>query len=250
MKGGEMGVYDEYLTRAHWGPSEPLHIWVTRRLLLEFTRKAAILPDATHLLEIGSGTGRAGELARQMGFASYTGAEPTRALAEFCREQRGLTIIEEALPNLRSLPDSTFGAVFSMHVLEHATSYIEARTWCSEMARVVSPGGAILVAAPDVRDYGQNFWDADWSHGYPTTPQRVAQVLRDLGLCVEFEGSMHLGRVSGISAVLAHLISALLPTRLGDLVTRRVVGRPLASGFKIATLWGLVFVVARRPNDS
>jgi hypothetical protein len=39
----------------------------------------------------------------------------------------------------------------------------------------------------------------------------------------------------------------MIPTRLVDMATVKAVGRPLASGLKVATLWGLAFVVARKP---
>jgi len=244
-----LGAYDEYLGRSNWGPSEALHNWMARRILTDFIRMGRFSPEATNILEIGAGTGRAGVQARGLGFRSYTGVEPTQALAEFCRAERGLSIVEESLPNLRGLSSSSFDAVFSMHVLEHAPGYGDAWLWCQEMARVVRPGGCILVAAPDIRDYRAYFWDVDWSHGYPTTPQRVSQIMRDLGLTIQYEGNMHLGRLGGFSAATAHVASALIPTRLGDLASRRIFGRPLASGLKFAVLWGLVFVVAQRPLE-
>jgi SAM-dependent methyltransferase len=244
-----MGVYDEYLQRVSWGRAEPLHNWVSRRILKVFQRQAMLRPEVTKILEIGSGIGRVGLLARQFGYASYEGVEPTRVLAAFCRERHGLTIIEEALPNLTRVPDQTYGAVVSIHVLEHASNHHEAREWCNEMARVVQPGGAICIVAPDIRDYKQHFWDSDWSHGYPTTPQRVGQVLKDIGLSVEFQGSMHFGGINLVSAFAAHVVAALLPTGLGDSITKWIVGRPLVSGLKIALLWGNVFVVARKPTD-
>jgi hypothetical protein len=137
--------------------------------------------------------------------------------------------------------------VFSYHVLEHAPTYHAAREWCAEMMRVTRPGGSILIAAPDIRDYGTYFWDGDWSHGWPTTPRRVSQILRDLDLEVVVETSMHLGGLGPLRALGAHVASAMIPTRLVDMATVKAVGRPLASGLKVATLWGLAFVVARKP---
>ena len=242
-----MGSYDEYLERAGWDPSEPLHAWVARRLLGEFITVAELMPAQTRLLEIGTGTGRAAIQARRLGFGDYLGVEPTLALAKAARTRHGLRIVTDALPTLESLGDGDFDAVFSLHVLEHAPDYQAARQWCQELVRVTRPGGSILVAAPDVRDYGSYFWDSDWSHGWPTTPRRVGQVMRDLGLDVVSETSLHLGGRGPALALAAHLASAVIPTRLVDMATTKAVGRPLASGIKIAALWGLTFVVARRP---
>ena len=216
-------------------------------VLRAFARVANLTPSDTDILEIGAGTGRAAVQALQLGFRSYTGVEPTKNLASFLIKHHDFRVIEESLPNLKTLCDNSFDAVFSVHVLEHASSWGEANLWCQEMIRVLRPGGQILVVAPDIRDYRENFWDSDWSHGFPTTPQRVSQIFSDAELKIVYQGSMHLGRLGAVSAALAHTMSVLLPTRIGDILTRRIFGRPLVSGLKIAVLWGLVFVVARKP---
>ncbi len=241
-----MGAYDEYLDRSLWGPSEPLHRKVAARLLEVMATTGNLDISSTDLLEIGAGTGRVGVQARAMGFRSYIGVEPTSALADHCETTHGLNICRESLPELVSFEPETFDAVFSMHVLEHAPNYLAAREWCEEMKRVVKVGGIICVAAPDILDYREFFWNGDWSHGFPTTADRVAQLFRDVGLNVEFAGSLHFGRRGVAAAAVAHLLSFLIPTRLVDAMTRRLVGRPLASGIKIAALWGTVFVVGRR----
>lgn len=52
-------------------------------------------------------------------------------------------------------------------------------------------------------------------------------------------------------SVPAGLLSArIIPTRPVDVLTRRIVGRPLATVLKIATIWGLTFVIGIRPDRS
>jgi hypothetical protein len=70
------------------------------------------------------------------------------------------------------------------------------------MGGAVQPGGFVLIASPDLRDYRTSFWESDAGH------------------------------VDG----------GLIPTHPIDALTRHYVGRPLATGVKIATLWGLAFV--------
>lgn len=242
-----VGNYDEFLERASWGPSEGLHAWVSRRVLLEFIRRGGVQPSSTSLLELGTGTGRIGVQAQKLGFRSYVGVEPTARLAKYSREQLGLEVLDNALPNLTDVASDSFDAVVSMHVLEHAPTYQAAREWCVEMARVAKPRGRILIVAPEILDYREHFWDADWSHGWPTSVERVAQVSRDVGLDISYQGVMHLGHLGATHAIAAHSASFLLPTRLGDALSKKVVGRKLASGLKIAALWGMVFVIARKP---
>jgi len=241
-------TYDSYLGRSHWEPSEPLHRWVARRALVSLGVVAGRPAHECDLLEIGTGTGRVAVAAKALGYRSYVGVEPTPALAQYARDLTGATILDDRLPDLKSIPDESFDQVFSMHVLEHSSGFVEAREWCEEMLRVTRPGGHVCVVAPDIRDYRTYFWDGDWTHGYPTTPQRVSQIFTDLSYPPIHSGSMHLGGTGGVAAFLAHVGSALVPTRLGDVVSNRIFGRPLASGLKIACLWGLTFVVAQKAN--
>jgi predicted SAM-dependent methyltransferase len=93
-------------------------------------------------------------------------------LAKFSRTL-GFKVLEQELPNLPKNFENKFDRVMSLHVIEHAPTYLDARSWIAEMVRVTKPGGYVLVAAPDIRDYGNYFYNSDWSHGYPTTPARI-----------------------------------------------------------------------------
>ena len=242
-----MGQYDEYLDRTNFKYSEGLITWVHQRILKTFIRVAQLTPTEVKLLEIGSGRGTGGLIANKMAFAKYIGVEPTQALAAFSRERYGHEVVEDSLPELVSIKSDSMDATFSVHVLEHASTHLDAWSWVKEMKRVVRPGGYILICTPDAQDWGSYFWDSDWSHGYPTTPRRLTQLVQDNGLEVVYSGKMHLGSLSNWSAVIAHLVAFLLPTRIGDMLTQRIFGRPMVSGLKIAVLWGLTYVVARKP---
>ena len=239
--------YDEYLSRAQWKPSEKLHNWVASRIVAEFNKHLNI--QGKSILEIGTGTGRLANALQSWHGVLYKGIEPNSKLAEFSRSL-GYDVLEQELPNLPKNFQNKFDGVISHHVLEHAPTYLEARRWLEEMIRVTKPGGYILIAAPDIRDYGNYFFDSDWSHGYPTTPARVTQMFNDLRVSVKFSGSMHLGSTSVIATLIAHLISIVIPTKLVDFVTMRLVKRPLASGIKIAVLWGLTIVAVQKTEES
>lgn len=75
-------------------------------------------PGQTKIIEIGSGRG--GRQALQLGFNDYLGVELTPVLANHCESVHNLKIIREGLPNLISLKDESFDALFAIHVLEHA----------------------------------------------------------------------------------------------------------------------------------
>jgi SAM-dependent methyltransferase len=239
-------TYKEFLERSTWGPAENFHNWNTRAILKAFQKVSCISPDQTSIVEIGAGSGRGGRQASRLGFKDYLGIEPQLAMADHCKLVHNLRIVSEGLPNLTSIQDESFDALFAIHVLEHAPTYETALLWVKEMLRILKPGGRILLVAPDIRDCGAYFWDQDWSHGYPTTPLRVTQLLQGLDVSIEISTTIRLGSVNPFKKCLARLIALLIPTRLVDSITIRVIGRPLASGLKIATLWGSVFIVGRK----
>ena len=242
-----MEHYDEYLNRVQWKPAEKLHAWVASRIIREFDNRTGI--QGKKVLEIGTGTGRLARALKAGGVAVYKGVEPNPSLANYSRIQ-GFDVSEEELPTLPRDFQNKFDRVISLHVIEHAPTYLDAREWLKEMIRVTTPGGHILVATPDIRDYKEYFWDSDWSHGYPTTPARVTQIFNELKVDVNFSGSMHFGSTTSIAAFFAHAISFLIPTRLVDFFTKKLVSRPLASGLKIALLWGLTIVIVQVPEES
>jgi len=239
-------TYKEFLERSTWRPAENFHNWNTRSILKAFLKVSRLSPNQTKIVEIGAGSGRGGREAHRLGFNDYLGVEPTLALASHCESVHNLKIVKEGLPNLISLKDESFDALIAIHVLEHAPTYETALSWVKEMLRILKPGGKILLCAPDVRDCGAYFWDQDWSHGYPTTPWRVTQLLQGLNVSIEISTTIRLGSINPFKKCVALLVALLIPTRLVDSITMRVVGRPLASGLKIATLWGSTFIVGTK----
>jgi hypothetical protein len=102
------------------------------------------------------------------------------------------------------------------------------------------------VASPDVRDFKMSFWDLDWSHAFPTTTNNLSQIMTDLGLTVICAKRFRLGTVRALLSSLGFVLSLLLPTRLLDAISRKFVGRDLATGFQTTALWGVAFVVAQK----
>lgn len=239
-------AYGEFLRRSKRLPVERFHQWNTRAMLKKFVAVAHLQPSQTNILEIGAGTGRGAVAIQRLGFLGYTGVEPTPELADYCETTHGLAIVRQGLPHLDSIKNATFDALFAIHVVEHAPTHETAIAWCTEMLRVLKPGGSFLLVAPDIRDCGSYFWDQDWSHSFPTTPQRVSQLLSGLGATITVATTFHLGSTKLSRNFLARLISIAIPTRAIDSISTKTIGRPIASGFKIATIWGSTFVVGRK----
>ena len=139
--------------------------------------------------------------------------KPTRSFAEATRAVDSTVVVHQSsLPYLPIELKDSFDAVLTMHVMEHASSLAEARAWVKALAECLRPGGSLVVVAPDVRDYRAGFWDSDWSHGWPTTPGRIAQLVEVIGLEVTTAEVMRLGSLSPWSS-LSMLLSGLIPTR-------------------------------------
>lgn len=245
-------TYDSYANKVTWDRSERLHEWNADRLLRRFAESLAMVPSESALLEIGTGSGRIARAAATQGWRRYEGVEPTGALRQLTAEQQpGVVLHDASLPHLPNALTSSFDAVIALHVLEHAPDAYAARAWLASMAACLRPAtaerpaGALLIASPDIRDYGTSFWETDWSHGWPTTPARVADLMRDVGLEPLLVRNLRFGSIAPWTVPVGKVASGLLPTRPLDALSRRAVGRPLATGIKIALLWGLTFVVAR-----
>ena len=245
----EVDQYEAHAKEMMWSPSEGLHLWVATRVLQAFAKESGIRPERSNLLEIGTGSGRIARAALAQGW-KYEGVEPTRLFAEATRAVDPTVVVHQSsLPYLPIELKDSFDAVLTMHVMEHASSPAEARAWVKALAECLRPGGSLVVVAPDVRDYRAGFWDSDWSHGWPTTPGRIAQLVEEIGLEVTTAKVMRLGSLSPWSS-LSMLLSGLIPTRPVNSVILRLMGRPLGTGIKIALLWGMTFVVARKPLAS
>lgn len=71
-------------------------------------------------------------------------------------------------------------------------------------------GGQLVVCAPDFLRLGTVFWDADFTHTYPTTAERIRQLLAGIGL-EHLHTRLILGPFSGLSARLLDPFLVAMP---------------------------------------
>jgi len=122
---------------------EKEHWWfVTRQeILLRYIDRRLRLPDRTHVLDVGCGTGALLELLSRR-FDAYGSDTAPQAIA-FCR-QRGLTRLH--LGTLESYPASPpFDLITMLDVLEHTE---DDRGLLRETLRLLRTGGHLLVTVP------------------------------------------------------------------------------------------------------
>jgi SAM-dependent methyltransferase len=131
------------------------------------------------LLDAGCGTGMNLLVLAALGRAVGVDLAP-QALA-FCRE-RGVRAVRASLLAL-PFPDAAFDAVTSFDVLYHAW-VTDDRAAVEEMARVVRPGGVVLVRVPALRAlWGAHDVEVQSRHRY--TRGELVELLVSSGLRVE-----------------------------------------------------------------
>jgi len=144
-------------------------------------------------LEVGCGTGRISR-ALHPRVSELTVTDISEVLARQVGEREGCTARKENACDL-SFPDDSFDLVFSSECIEHTPDPVEA---LREMARVLAPGGTLIVTTPNrlwypvlwlaekigARDFeGEENW---------ISPRRARRVLQDAGLKVEKVSGCHL----------------------------------------------------------
>lgn len=182
----------------------------------EFVKKAARLlcssvkkvhPAAESVLEIGPGQGHFCELWLQQG-GTVTALEANPILGE-ALSRLNVSVIKAVAPPL-PFDSGEFDVAIAAHVIEHMPTVTQAIELVEEMARVVRPGGIVGIVAPDVRAWRFDFWNADYTHNYVTSPRRLEQLFFNYGLQVE-EVILYSGYLPGLVGRVLRFLAPLLP---------------------------------------
>ena len=136
-------------------------------------------PRRARLLDAGCGTGF--NLLALAGLGRATGIDLAPEALAFCKE-RGVRAVRASLLDL-PFPDATFDVVTSFDVLYHAW-VSDDRAAVDEMARVLAPGGALLVRVPALRAlWGAHDVEVQSRHRY--TRRELVSLLERCALRVE-----------------------------------------------------------------
>jgi 2-polyprenyl-3-methyl-5-hydroxy-6-metoxy-1,4-benzoquinol methylase len=115
-------------------------------------------PKAASWLDVGAATGLLVREALALGL-SATGIEPSAALSLAARE-RGLDVREGTLPHA-TLAGRRFDVVSLIDVIEHVQAPVEL---CRQAARMLAPGGVLVVVTPDVSSVAARLMGTRWWH--------------------------------------------------------------------------------------
>ena len=245
-------TYDSHLDRIGNRPGESLQNWLVRKMIDRALESTKPLPLSTiRALEVGPGVGRcAAELLSRDIF--YTAIEPTgrmrkNLLASFENNSKFEGVFPNLLPDVTGLPLAGYDLIVAMHVLEHTTDQYNAREFLSACKELLKPGGTIFIVCPDYADYKSVFFDIDWSHGYPTTTERIRGLLEDIGMQDVTSHGTRLASNSILIKFACYILNTIIPYKILDQLFLRVLGdRLLATGFSVGFLKRNVIAVGTK----
>lgn len=195
-----------------------------------------------HVIEVGPGRGPFTRACQERGLA-YTAVDANAGLLHQLESADGVCSFVPPLP----LRDGVADVAVANHVLEHAPGIAGAEAMLREMRRVVRPGGCVALTTPDLLWYRNYFWDCDYSHNFPTSARRLAQLFADQRLEVAYLGYVH-NHLTGLPGYLAGKAAWAVPYRLPGATP----DSPLYSDqiYKARlTFARCVLIIGRRPED-
>ena len=236
-------LYSDYMQRE---PHPRNAVFIKRwhgKLLKLALKDVAQTPRS--VLEIGPGHGYFAEHCRDAGF-TYEFCDTSPAVLSKMNElgfEGHLGLIQDIAPNL-----GKYDMIWMSHVLEHSPTWLAAREMVSTCRELLSDQGFVIVVGPDALSWRREFWNVDWSHGYPTTVRNVSQMYNDVGL-KDIVGFHHR---NGSDNSLNKLIFALLslsPHRVIDGILtpkRSKIGDGLVYSWKAVFGWRQILVLGHK----
>lgn len=139
----------------HLEPPLPYRLLAT--LLSPFYRLATpdYIPNAT-LLDVGCGNGRYLSTMRALGW-KVQGVELSENGVKVCQAS-GLPVHHGDLASA-AFPDASFELITVRHVIEHVP---DPRAFMAELARILMPGGRLIIETPNSNALGRKWLGANW----------------------------------------------------------------------------------------
>jgi SAM-dependent methyltransferase len=154
-----------------------------------------------------------------------------------------LGMLSDLLPKL-----GKYDVVYMSHVLEHCPSWLEARQLLDDCRMVLNNGGSLVIVSPDVLNWKFEFWNVDWSHGYPTSIRNISQLCSDVGF-TNIKAMHHRNGSSNIVVRSLFAVLAKIPHRIVDRVItpdRYQLGDGLVYSWKAIFGWRQILIKANR----
>lgn len=158
------------------------------------------------ILEIGPGIGGLAQLLINSGY-QYCCVDRNSTLVEFLKSKN----VDAQFAEVPPIPfgDDSFDCVVLVNVFEHMTDSKSAILLMNDVRRVLKKGGKLFMIMPHSSGWGDDFYDVDYTHSFPVSPERIRQVLSDVNLTVRYMALTY-GCVAGIFGLLANLVTSFI----------------------------------------
>lgn len=235
-------IYSEF---ARSKPSR-LGLWALRYQQAKLMKSVCERADPIDsVLEIGPGWGAFASLCREQRIP-YEFIDNSPAIAGYLIQQ-GFVGSHGTSNQLHKISATT---IWMSHVLEHSPSWLDARNMLSHLVAIAPDESQVVIVGPDATTWKFEFFNVDFTHGYPTTLRNVAQLMQDVGLEVTYANHHRLAS----SNLLLRLLGCLLlsvPWRTLDRISRKPknLGRSgFFYNFKVNFLLRQICAVGRKPS--
>ena len=151
------------------------------RFYLPFLEGAQAGKPGRPILDVGCGRGEWLELLQESELEA-SGVDLNSAMVAQCQQRRLAVIEADALAHLRSLPDSSLGAVSGFHIIEHLPWEL-LFDLATETFRVLQPGGLAIFESPNCKNLtvGASNFNIDPTHRNPVFPETAQFMLESTG---------------------------------------------------------------------
>lgn len=235
-------LYSDYIRREPHPRGEVLIRRWHGKLLKLATREMNERP--LRVLEIGPGHGYFAEHCRARGMEYEFCDNSPAVVSKMCEQgfKGYLGLIGEVDSQL-----GQYDLIWLSHVLEHSPTWVDAREMIYTATSHLTQTGSIVVVSPDVLNWRREFWNVDWSHGYPTSIRNVSQLFSDVGLQNIVAKHHRDGSFSLLHRALIAIV-CLIPHRIVDRIVtpaRYRSGDGFAYSWKCVFGWRQIFVLAQ-----
>lgn len=233
-------LYSDYVRREPH-PRAAVFIQRWHGKLLEHALKEANVQPST-VLEIGPGHGYFAQQCSDRGLV-YEFCDTSPAVMDKMSElgfNGHLGLLHENSDKM-----SQYDLIWMSHVLEHSPTWLDARLLVSTARDLLTSNGILVVVSPDILSWRREFFNVDWSHGYPTAIRNVAQLFSDVGL-KNIRGLHHRNASTSMFQRTIFTLLAFLPHTLFDrLLTpqRGKIGDGFLYSWKAVFGWRQIMVI-------
>jgi hypothetical protein len=160
-----------------------LRNWQARNLYPKMIKSAGILNDnGINALEIGYGRGEFHKIFMQMyPQTKYTVIDANNSICETAKKNGCVATYQTFLPSFpEEIAKESFDLIIMNNILEHLNNWQHVEKVLAEKLKpILSKNGRIIIFVPDYLDWGEDFFEVDYSHSYICTRSRINRLLLD-----------------------------------------------------------------------